>query len=343
MDPERPHGSSIRDLFICFTSGHYFSRRIMVRNNSSLKNGEQKTSPMFSNGKKKGPGFENPEPSSPKVTCIGQVRVNKSKKQGSMLRDCSRSNYGGDCRRWVHLPMTICEALRAFGAEYVYCLLPCTRSSSCMANNKEDKTGGRSGKDRARVCVSSSSPPMDALLLTRCRSVLLKMAAFADQICWETREIAEIKEDTLTQASSDAPERVHEEEEGSNSNTEAMGPDPGNESKQSGNRQNPLPDCLMLMMCEPKLSMEVSKETWVCRGDFINKQPLVKQKEGVDEPPVLLQPPAPEPSSSLANDRLSVKQRDGVDPPPAAVASSSWSLAADPPLVMDAISACNCG
>ncbi|KAE8660259.1 Detected protein of unknown function [Hibiscus syriacus] len=326
MDPERTHGSSISDLFICFTSGHYFSRRIMVRNNSSLKSGEQKASPMFSNGKKKGPGFENPEPSSPKVTCIGQVRVNKSKKQGRKLRPCSRSNNGGnstsqDCRRWVHLPMTICEALRAFGAEYFYCLLPCTRSSSCMANNKEDKAGGRSGEDQPRVCVSSSSPPRDALLLMRCRSDPVNMAVFADKICWETQEeqgqqeITAIKEETLTQVSSDDLEKPQEEEEGSSSTStqersqiecpEAMEPDPGDESKESGSQQNSLPDCLLLMMCEPKLSMEVSKETWVCSGDFI-KQPLVKQKVGVDEPPA---------------------------------AATSCSLVADPPLVTEAITA----
>ncbi|KAM0854243.1 hypothetical protein ACQ4PT_050561 [Festuca glaucescens] len=31
-----------------------------------------------------------------------------------------------------------------------------------------------------------------------------------------------------------------------------------------------LPDCLLMMMCEPKLSMEVSKETWVCSTDFVH-------------------------------------------------------------------------
>lgn len=34
-----------------------------------------------------------------------------------------------------------------------------------------------------------------------------------------------------------------------------------------------LPDCLLLMMCEPKLSMEVSQETWVCTTDFIRWLP----------------------------------------------------------------------
>lgn len=122
---------------------------------------------MFPGGKKRGCGsYENPEPSSPKVTCIGQVRV-KTKKQGKKMR-AVRSKSGrrevsfrkteqsvssGDAasnhhfhpfqqqeqrnQRWVHLPVTICEALRAFGAEF-NCFLPCR--SSCMANKDERGT-----------------------------------------------------------------------------------------------------------------------------------------------------------------------------------------------------------
>ncbi|KAG6600387.1 hypothetical protein SDJN03_05620, partial [Cucurbita argyrosperma subsp. sororia] len=140
------------------------SRRL--KSSGSLKGGQ--ASPMFpTGGKKRGCAFENPEPSSPKVTCIGQVRV-KTKKQGKKMRARSlkrrsnseasfrksesvqvqsqmngndfvnqsshlnhhllRQNSNGgngfqqEClshrnQRWVHLPFTICEALRAFGAE----------------------------------------------------------------------------------------------------------------------------------------------------------------------------------------------------------------------------------
>lgn len=151
-----------------------------------MKGGQ--ASPMFpANGKKRGCGFENPEPSSPKVTCIGQVRV-KTKKQGKKFRACrskrrgevsfrkvdhNNANNGGngvdasscqdfnnnmghllrsnsrhhqhqqqqqECKKWVHLPLTICEALREFN-----CFLPCR--SSCMANqrDKEGRTTGGSG------------------------------------------------------------------------------------------------------------------------------------------------------------------------------------------------------
>ncbi|KAF8024122.1 hypothetical protein BT93_F1352 [Corymbia citriodora subsp. variegata] len=148
------------------------SRRL--RSNGSLK-GAGQASPMFpTNGKKRGSAFENPEPSSPKVTCIGQVRV-KTKKQGKKLRARARRGGGGgevsfrkleisngaptteapqnfyfqnqqgnnpEClphrnQRWVHFPVTICEALRTFGADW-NCFLPCR--SSCMS--KEEKTEG---------------------------------------------------------------------------------------------------------------------------------------------------------------------------------------------------------
>ncbi|XP_039117959.1 LOW QUALITY PROTEIN: ABC transporter F family member 4-like [Dioscorea cayenensis subsp. rotundata] len=42
---------------------------------------------------------------------------------------------------------------------------------------------------------------------------------------------------------------------------------------EAGETKRELPDCLLLMMYEPKLSMEVSKETWVCSTDFLQWRP----------------------------------------------------------------------
>ncbi|KAK8591522.1 hypothetical protein V6N13_031563 [Hibiscus sabdariffa] len=210
--------STTSELFICFTSrlssmkipskptpspgrsqislSSSLSRRL--GSNASMKGGQ--ASPMFpstATGKKRGGGFDNPEPSSPKVTCIGQVRV-KTKKQGKKFRACRsktrevsfrRVEHGNgssnsldsggshqdynmghflsssshhhhqqqqECKKWVHLPLTICEALRAFGSEF-NCFLPCR--SSCMANqrdnNKEVKTRGP-GNGNGRSSSSSS-------------------------------------------------------------------------------------------------------------------------------------------------------------------------------------------
>lgn len=112
--------------------------------------------------KKRGSNFENPEPSSPKVTCIGQVKM-KTKKKVKQTRSLSKRRGDGSFRkieqapadvlnqrclsvhlqpqqecaahrnqRWVHLPLTIYEALREFS-----CLFP--RRSSCFSTNEKEK------------------------------------------------------------------------------------------------------------------------------------------------------------------------------------------------------------
>ncbi|KAI3803501.1 hypothetical protein L1987_31653 [Smallanthus sonchifolius] len=64
------------------------------------------------------------------------------------------------------------------------------------------------------------------------------------------------------------------------------------------NEAEVLPECLLLMIHEPKLSINVSKETWVCRTDFIKRPstrkpppppPPIKPDGGV---PTVLQQPA---------------------------------------------------
>ncbi|CAN4102931.1 unnamed protein product [Withania somnifera] len=205
-----PANTTTSELFTCFTSrlssaststSMKFSKSILspgrardgplslptslsrrLRTNGSIKGSHCQASPMFpTTGKKRGPGFENPEPTSPKVTCIGQVRV-KTKKKVKQSRSLSRRRSGSgevsfrkveqvpeafnqtddrqllrnqrysqgnssvhyqqqECvshrnQRWVHLPLTICEALRAFGEEFS-CLFPC--KSSCFSTNEREK------------------------------------------------------------------------------------------------------------------------------------------------------------------------------------------------------------
>ncbi|XP_010502484.1 PREDICTED: serine/threonine-protein kinase pakA-like [Camelina sativa] len=192
--------SSSTDLFICFTSRFSSSSSMRLssksihsparsaclttslsrrlRTSGSLKNASAGVlnSPMFgannSGGgrKRSGSGYENSnnnnnnniEPSSPKVTCIGQVRVKTRKHVKKKMRARSRrkggetsfrrsadqndggsgsGSGGGGCRfdatenRWVHLPVTICESLRSFGSE-LNCFFPCR--SSCMENSHGD-------------------------------------------------------------------------------------------------------------------------------------------------------------------------------------------------------------
>ncbi|KAI3774968.1 hypothetical protein L1987_49534 [Smallanthus sonchifolius] len=66
--------------------------------------------------------------------------------------------------------------------------------------------------------------------------------------------------------------------------------------KETVNEAEVLPECLLMMIHEPKLSINVSKETWVCRTDFIKRPsnrkpppPPIKTDGGV---PTVLQQPA---------------------------------------------------
>ncbi|CAL1414319.1 unnamed protein product [Linum trigynum] len=212
------------------------SRRL--RTNGSIKGGAGQASPMFpaagGGGKKRGCGFDNPEPSSPKVTCIGQVRV-KTKKQTKKLRARSLSttrrpppatpgregsfrrlergisdgNAAAESvfhqqsefsqqrnQRWVHLPLTICEALRTFGSEF-NCFLPC-RSSSCLAGgeSKESKEEGRTA-----VAVSRGNESNDG---GSCGTVFARWLVAVQERDVKGREIelvaeeqAEVEEDEV--------------------------------------------------------------------------------------------------------------------------------------------------
>ncbi|KAJ1423156.1 hypothetical protein SESBI_12598 [Sesbania bispinosa] len=62
-------------------------------------------------------------------------------------------------------------------------------------------------------------------------------------------------------------------QEGSDPSTGPESKERENGSSKGERERETLPECLLLMMCEPKLSMEVSKETWVCSTDFIRWLP----------------------------------------------------------------------
>ncbi|XP_072984058.1 uncharacterized protein [Typha latifolia] len=159
------------------------SRRL--RNSGSVKGGQ---SPMFpavvaasgAGGRRKGAAFEAAEPSSPKVTCIGQVRVKSKKKRkqnGAVLRSRSKRVVGGEAsfrrnedwreeeevgfekeclrsknQRWVYqIPVSICEALRGFGSE-LNCFFPCGGRSFCSSSRAESEEGKVEGKRSTGSC-----------------------------------------------------------------------------------------------------------------------------------------------------------------------------------------------
>ncbi|KAJ0046552.1 hypothetical protein Pint_04658 [Pistacia integerrima] len=139
------------------------SRRL--RNSGSIKGGQ--ASPMFpaSNGKKRGCSFENPEPSSPKVTCIGQVRV-KTKKQGKKIRARSKTRREVSFRKpdqTGSINSTTCNSGHNVDGVLLFnnvdesielptrfssknaCLIGTKDGSSCMAREKVEKARSDNG------------------------------------------------------------------------------------------------------------------------------------------------------------------------------------------------------
>ncbi|XP_026658544.1 uncharacterized protein LOC103702466 [Phoenix dactylifera] len=156
------------------------SRRL--RSSGSLKGGQ---SPMFpagvatggGGGRRKGCAFEAAEPSSPKVTCIGQVRVKSKKKKAkakaaaAMARSRSKRGSGKEAsfrrteeclprknERWMHqLPASICGALRSLGSE-LNCFFPCG-SSPCSSS--------RTGEEKRRECEEKRTASSCGQVLAR--------------------------------------------------------------------------------------------------------------------------------------------------------------------------------
>ncbi|KAH9315662.1 hypothetical protein KI387_024289 [Taxus chinensis] len=294
------------------------------------------------------------EPTSPKVTCIGQVRV-KSKHAGKGTENLR--TFRKD----------VCDAIRSVGAEFS-CIFPCNGGTPTSPHNEEEdvkhssacgsallakfvmvlqdgdgkhhgrldpdgrkqekgldsiKMGNPFGKmenpydknqERMRkslrrfhddddeddwmpaksgvdCCTGFSHvdededveepvciPPKNALLLMRCRSAPLRLSLNSD--CWMANSnadepknkgcVVESHGEDSTLASSGDEDEASNEEEGRET-TRVKGS--GETEKKS------LPQGLLLMECEPeltKLSLEISKETWVPTREFF-RRPMISQ------------------------------------------------------------------
>ncbi|XP_057796377.1 uncharacterized protein LOC131012439 [Salvia miltiorrhiza] len=414
----------------------YFFRRRRPRSRAS---------PFFITiGRKRGAAAaDNPEPSSPKVTCIGQVRVKSQKKVKqyrrringeASFRSAAEPSFQHQQRRsrrdqrWVHLPS--CSAvLRDLCCLFRCCTCSC--NCSCFerrhtwkgcgswwcggGERRREIEAASSGGDEEEVVMSGgnsrrhvfddievngdrievkgrsffdgedgfaiSIPPKNALLLMRCRSDPIKMAAIANRISsdaarYETVaiEVDDNNDDDQTTSSDEVYEvrvleqeekvmlnqdklsfvcnqdkveeikqEFHQEEEedeeveSNMSSFEALletencedceikqveakaeendeNGDPTAVEEEDDEKQEKeaavpapaLPECLLLMMREPKLSMEVSKETWVCATDFIRLHPERPRRAAAKsaEPPVVKRRAAAE------------KPKPRVPPPP---------------------------
>ncbi|KAL8046609.1 hypothetical protein ABFX02_08G188100 [Erythranthe guttata] len=303
-------------------------------------------------GKKRGGGrFENPEPSSPKVTCIGQVRVKSKRRAKQSLRSLSGGRPIGeasfrkpeqiitshaDRHRWVHLPICVCDALRA-AAEFS-CCCSSGRRKCCLSSGGNCGCwavlgrwlvsvffcgGGRKRKEIIEVVVGGGDSEVilkedqnqnqdqeeeeEAINTTNEKNEVLLMRCRSDEINEEedqnddvrnadfdgVRGFGEVKENEEEEEDSDESNMSSFEALLDQENTDQLPRDKIADDDVISDKDTSspfvveevveaaamvvLPECLLLMMCEPKLSMEVSKETWVCSTDFV-RRPEQKQK-----------------------------------------------------------------
>ncbi|CAK9323193.1 unnamed protein product [Citrullus colocynthis] len=181
--------------------------RFLRSNVGSKSRGRSRASPMmFMRKKNNATAIETQEPSSPKVTCIGQVRVRRSstrrrKRSGTPTRrrcrwiraalfcPCFRKKFKPNCspifQRWV---------------SYFQCGFrrkPKIRTNSppretpfhggFQISNPETQVvaavdSGDEEEETAEAFISSnSSPPKNALLLTRCRSAPYRSTSLASR------------------------------------------------------------------------------------------------------------------------------------------------------------------
>ncbi|KAL7103669.1 hypothetical protein ACP275_08G194000 [Erythranthe tilingii] len=305
-------------------------------------------------GKKRGGGrFENPEPSSPKVTCIGQVRVKSKRRAKQSLRSLSGGRPIGeasfrkpeqiitshaDRHRWVHLPICVCDALRAALAAAEFSCCSSRRRKCCLPTGGGANCGcwavlgrwlvsvffcggGRKRKEIIEVVVGGGDTEVivkedhnqekqeaintngnNEVMLMRCRSDEINEEedqnddvrnADFDGVrgFGEVKENEEEEEDykeedsdesnmssfeaLLDQENTDQLPRDKNDVDDVISDKDTSSAFVGEEEEAKPEEEAAamvvLPECLLLMMCEPKLSMEVSKETWVCSTDFVRR------------------------------------------------------------------------
>ena len=86
----------------------------------------------------------------------GEASFRKSNEQAGFSSDLQslqqEAGLNPRNQRWVHLPVTICEALRTFGSEFS-CLFPCKSSCGKEKDEEGEKVeGSGGGRSREASC-----------------------------------------------------------------------------------------------------------------------------------------------------------------------------------------------
>ncbi|GMY14710.1 LOC109796742 isoform [Fagus crenata] len=207
--------------------------RFLRSNVGSRSRGRSRSSPMFV--RKKNATIETQEPSSPKVTCMGQVRVRRSSKQASKSTGRTRRSGAPTKRRckWLRNVLFCHHIARKIKPKSCRPAWPKwvlffqvgfrrkseIRRDSSKAGQKFEKESQFSEQEEveeeedekevvAKVFVSNQcSPPKNALLLTRCRSAPYRSSSLASRF-WGSP----LKTETETEPETDTEQENREEE-----------------------------------------------------------------------------------------------------------------------------------
>ncbi|KAL5546198.1 hypothetical protein UlMin_005885 [Ulmus minor] len=184
--------------------------RFLRSNVGSKSRGRSRSSPMFV--RKKNTAIETQEPSSPKVTCMGQVRVRRASKKGS-AKPGRNPRSGATVRHrcsWIRkslifrqfpgkIKLKLCGPVWCKWASFFqFGSFRSFRRKVETGEENEDssKIGSKFGKEGSQVSEEedeqsdrksmsfancSSSPPKNALLLTRCRSAPYRSSSLASR------------------------------------------------------------------------------------------------------------------------------------------------------------------
>ncbi|EXC16255.1 hypothetical protein L484_024429 [Morus notabilis] len=204
--------------------------RFLRTNVGSKSRGRSRSSPMFVRKKNSNnTAIETQEPSSPKVTCMGQVRVKRSKTTPK-----SPQQQQPSCRcQWIprkslffrHFPGKItrpklCRPVWSKWASFFQ--LSFRRKVGIRGKNQSEKIASSRSEDseeedeeekeKEPIFLSSLSPPKNALILTRCRSAPYRSSSLACRF-WGSPLNSEEEQKKAIENRQEEEEAKEEEEE----------------------------------------------------------------------------------------------------------------------------------
>lgn len=169
--------------------------RFLRSNVGSKSRGKSRSGPLFFRKRNVAAVSETQEPSSPKVTCIGQVRVRRSTRTNSGKsrpspvkcptlwfpknlfcnpRKPNLASFRPVLRKWVSFfRFGYCRKVNVQGDS------PVSDRRSVYADSETEATNEESEAEVAKESFVSTTPPKNAFLLTRCRSAPYRSSSLA--------------------------------------------------------------------------------------------------------------------------------------------------------------------